>query len=160
MYCKNIFIVKKVKWRNVVGVGIGRFLANKYYRVRVISENHTAKNQYWKFETNIPRKENCAATIPISTCMCLWAIFIFPPSICLFCCRIYVDRSWEYINRSQTHECVNWDWGHAIPIRKEFINVIFVAVHAVFKEGVVLPVLQGIRFHVPHDQCSEPVFYN
>jgi hypothetical protein len=21
----------------------------------------------------------------------------------------YVDRSWEYINRSQTHECGNWD---------------------------------------------------
>jgi hypothetical protein len=20
-----------------------------------------------------------------------------------------VDRSWEYINRSQTHECGNWD---------------------------------------------------
>jgi hypothetical protein len=27
----------------------------------------------------------------------------------------YVDRSWEYINRSQTHECRNWDWGRAIP---------------------------------------------
>ncbi len=29
----------------------------------------------------------------------------------------YVDRSWEYINRSQTHECGNWgwDWGRAIP---------------------------------------------
>ncbi len=27
----------------------------------------------------------------------------------------YVDRSWEYINRSQTHECGNWDWGCAIP---------------------------------------------
>ncbi len=26
----------------------------------------------------------------------------------------YVDRSWEYINRSQTHECGNWDWGRAI----------------------------------------------
>ncbi len=24
----------------------------------------------------------------------------------------------EYINHSQTHECGNWDWGHAIP-RKE-----------------------------------------
>ncbi len=23
----------------------------------------------------------------------------------------YVDRFWEYINRSQTHECGNWDWG-------------------------------------------------
>jgi hypothetical protein len=25
----------------------------------------------------------------------------------------YVDRSWEYINRSQTHECGNWDRGRA-----------------------------------------------
>ncbi len=28
--------------------------------------------------------------------------------------RAYVDRSWKYINRSQTHECGNWDWGRAI----------------------------------------------
>ncbi len=27
----------------------------------------------------------------------------------------HVDRSWEYINRSQTHECGIWDWGRAIP---------------------------------------------
>ncbi len=26
----------------------------------------------------------------------------------LFCGRKYVDPSWEYINRSQTHECGNW----------------------------------------------------
>ncbi len=26
-----------------------------------------------------------------------------------------VDPSWEYINRSQTYECGNWDWGRAIP---------------------------------------------
>ncbi len=31
---------------------------------------------------------------------------------------LYVDRSWEYIDRSQTHECGNWGWGRAIP-RKE-----------------------------------------
>jgi hypothetical protein len=41
--------------------------------------------------------------------------YIFSWSICLFCCRIYVDPSWEYISRSQTHECGNWDWGRAIP---------------------------------------------
>jgi hypothetical protein len=29
--------------------------------------------------------------------------------------RKYVDRSWEYVDRSQTHECGNWDWGPAIP---------------------------------------------
>ncbi len=26
----------------------------------------------------------------------------------------YVDRSWEYLNLSQTHECGNWAWGCAI----------------------------------------------
>ncbi len=26
-----------------------------------------------------------------------------------------MDRSWEYINCSQTHECRNWDWSRAIP---------------------------------------------
>ncbi len=26
-----------------------------------------------------------------------------------------MDRSWDYINRSQTHECGNWGLGHAIP---------------------------------------------
>ncbi len=49
------------------------------------------------------------------TIMCLWANYIFPPSICLFCCRKYVDRSWEYKNRSQTHECRNWDLDRTIP---------------------------------------------
>jgi hypothetical protein len=41
--------------------------------------------------------------------------YIFPRWVCLFCWRKYVDRSWEYINRSQTHECGNWGWGCAIP---------------------------------------------
>ncbi len=28
---------------------------------------------------------------------------------------LYVDRSWEYMKRSQTRECRNWDWGRTIP---------------------------------------------
>ncbi len=31
--------------------------------------------------------------------MCLWEIYAFPRLICQFCCRKYVDQSWEYINR-------------------------------------------------------------
>jgi hypothetical protein len=41
--------------------------------------------------------------------------YIFPRWVCLFCWRKYVDRSWEYITRSQTHECGNWGWGRTIP---------------------------------------------
>ncbi len=49
--------------------------------------------------------------------------------------EIHVDRSWDYINRSQTHECGNWGLGHAIP-RKGIhtVNWIFVAVQALYKE--------------------------
>ncbi len=75
------------------------------------------KNQYRIFETNFTRKRNCAATVPISTFMCLWGTYVFPQWICLFFC----NNMWScwpilgYINRSQTHECGNWDWGRAIP---------------------------------------------
>ncbi len=47
--------------------------------------------------------------------MYLWAIYILPGSVCLLCLRKYVDRFWEYINRPQTHECGNGDWGRTIP---------------------------------------------
>ncbi len=61
------------------------------------------------------QKRNIGALFPVSTAMCLWANYIFPWWVCLFCWRKYVDRSWEFINRSQTHECGNWGWGRAIP---------------------------------------------
>ncbi len=55
---------------------------------------------------------NCAASAPISTFMCLWAIYIFPGSVPP---AEKADPSREYIIRSQTHECGNWDWGPDIP---------------------------------------------
>jgi hypothetical protein len=44
-----------------------------------------------------------------------WEIYIFPGLAAHSAAGKYVNRSWEYINRSQTHECGNWDWGRAIP---------------------------------------------
>ncbi len=33
------------------------------------------------------------------------------------------DRSWEYINRLQTHECGNWDCGRAIPFLEYLFQI-------------------------------------
>jgi hypothetical protein len=44
----------------------------------------------------------------------LWEIYIFPGLVCLFAAAKYVERSWEYINPPQTHECGNLDWRRAI----------------------------------------------
>jgi hypothetical protein len=45
------------------------------------------------------------------------------------------DRSWEYVNRSQTHECGNWDRGRAIPFLRIFVSNFRYCVFAVQAEN-------------------------
>ncbi len=83
----------------------------------------------------------------------LWEVFIFPGRSAYSAAGKYVDWSWEYINRSQTHECGNWDWGRTIP-EKEYINGIFPAVPLgrrtceLVAQGEVLQKLVLSRFYI------------
>jgi hypothetical protein len=54
--------------------------------------------------------------LTVSTVIYLCEIYIFPGSVCLPCCSQICGRILGilYINRSQTHECRNWDWGRTI----------------------------------------------
>ena len=49
---------------------------------------------------------NCAASVTISTFMCLWVIYIFPVSVHIFSAAEQPDRLWEYINRTHRHVTV------------------------------------------------------
>jgi hypothetical protein len=96
--------------RNAAG-GIG-FLRNyketKFGHLRKLRNSvYTAKTKCQKFETNIPRKgiSGPQSQFPHS---CVCELIIYSHAwVCLFCWRKYVDRSCEYINRSQIQECGN-----------------------------------------------------
>ncbi len=74
----------------------------------------TAKTQYQKFETNIPKK-GIVRPPSQSPHSCVSQRFIYSHDWSAYSATgKYVDQSWKYINRSQTHECGNWDWGRAV----------------------------------------------
>ncbi len=104
---------------------IGRSFLTCGLQVRSLTMQRTnTKNSKQIFS-----EKNYAASIPISTFMRLWSIYLFPRSICLFSCGQYVDRSWEYMCKSLTDTWM-WTLGLLPPIpEKEYINGIFVAVH-------------------------------
>jgi hypothetical protein len=84
----------------------------------ILKSTYTANEAPVRKETVQPRYFQISilmVCLPIPTLIYLRDIYIFPQSVCLFAAANYVDQSWEYINRSQTHECRNWDCGRAIP---------------------------------------------
>ena len=79
-----------------------------------ISRNETVQPPYFQNRITI-------FCLPIPTLIYLWEIYCiyFQEWFAYSAAGKYVDRrSWENINRSQTHERGNWDWGgRAIPTK-------------------------------------------
>jgi hypothetical protein len=75
-----------------------------------IPRNETVQHRY--FQNRI--KMFCLSIPTMIYCICERFIYFQDLSV-YFAAARHVDRSWEYINRSQTHKCRKWDWGRAIP---------------------------------------------
>jgi hypothetical protein len=93
--------------------------------------------------------------------MYLWEIYIFPGLVYLFCCKIYVDQSWEYINRSQKHECGNWDWGRAIPRKRihkwDFLQCVILTINVIVPVAYMVRYVMILRLAIPGNRdCFGP----
>jgi hypothetical protein len=70
----------------------------------VLAKKYTAKILYRKLEKIFPERKLRS----------LSPNFYILRSVCLFGCTKLVDRSWEYINRSELYEYGNWGQGRAV----------------------------------------------
>jgi hypothetical protein len=104
---------------------------------------YTAKTQYRKFETNIPRK---GIARPLSqfphSCVCERFLYSHDRSVYSVAGK-YVDRSWEYINRSQTHECGIGTEAVQFSFC-EYIKGIFVAVYTCTKHDLLIHIFLSL----------------
>ncbi len=69
-------------------------------------------SQKWNYAAWYFQNRITMFCLPISTFMYLWAIYIFPGLVCLFCCS-KIGRPILGIYHSQIHECRNWERGCA-----------------------------------------------
>jgi hypothetical protein len=104
---------------------------------------------------------NSAASAPISTFMCLWAIYIVPGSVYIFPPAEQGYRSWKYINRSQTHECRNWNCrGPDIPFLGIFVSKFRYFVFEVYTENHTIIYTQKVfRLFVLHLKVQKSLCY-
>ncbi len=104
-------------WRNRKKISqiINDYLYLPFFLFIILWLQYTAKTQYRKFKTNVPRKGTARPQSQfLHSCFCKRFIYYHDRSAYSAAGK-NVDRSWEYINPSQTLEYGNGDWGRAVP---------------------------------------------
>jgi hypothetical protein len=104
--CKNFVIKMYTNQKNSIACFVtkqnpGCLIHSSFCPILI----HTAKTKYRNFETNIPRKGISGSQFQfLHSCVWCERFIYYIPTIGL---PVLLEeiRSWDYINRSQTHEC-------------------------------------------------------
>ncbi len=107
--------------------------------------HYTQQREYTGNSNNCFQKWNCAASVPIPTFMFLWAIYIFPRSVCLFCCsKIGGPIVGTYKSLTEI-----WLWKLGLLVAQclfwEYINRIFFAVYIILHKRGEVSYLLSVR---------------
>ncbi len=97
------------------------------------------------------------------------SVNIFPRSVHLFGCIAFAGQSWGYINRSQIHECRNWEQSRPVSFLGIFVLNFWDSAFAVctnffiqilmYSEYISKSVNQSdCRFHFSHQQAESTHF--
>ncbi len=110
----------------------------------------TSYTLHQKFDTSIPRNETARHRSQfVHSCICERFIYFHNQSA-FFSCIAFTDRSWEYINCKQIHECRNWEWGRAISFLGIFVSN--------FRgNAFAVQWIQYIKYTVLNKICSETI---
>ncbi len=112
--------------------------------IHLVTAHTHCKDTILKVRNKYSQKRNCAATVLILTFTFLWAIYIFPWSVCLFCCRkIGGPNVGLYRSLTDTNECGNWDWGCAISFLRIHKSKFLCSAQTCFHESRILVVCRG-----------------
>ncbi len=95
------------------------------------TQSDTMQTMQRNFDLCIPRKGTARpqSQFPHS-CVCEQFIYSHDRST-YFHAAEYADRSWEFINRTQKHECMNWVFGRAVPFLGIYVSSFQYSIFAV-----------------------------
>ncbi len=130
---------RRLRWHSTSWTGTSKTLGLSFRT----SEPPTLQRQYTAISKHKFSEMKLRGLCPNSTFMFLWAIYIFPRSVCLFCCRKIGGPIVEIYKSFTEHECGNQDLRRAVSFLGVHKSVFLCSVQSQMK-GISAAVLQTV----------------